>query len=279
MRTYPAPVIAVIAVIAAFAVVTSAPTTATHAGPNIIRVNAAVVGGTGDGSSWANAAPDLGFVMFNHTEPAEFWVAAGTYDPFTNSLGPSARRAAFRIRAGQAVYGGFAGTEDQRDERNPLFHAVTLTGERGPAVGVADNYNNVVRFVTTGTEKGVLDGVTVTRGFDDFATPSAGGIVIEGGTVTTRNVTVRDNYDAHGGGIHVMGGDTTIEFSGIYQNGERGVGSSIYEAGQRGADSLKGATGRDRLSGGPGEGDRRDGGPGTDALLPKPGCETVTGIP
>ena len=44
----------------------------------------------------------------------ELWVKAGTYLPSTSGV----RTASFTMKTGVAIYGGFAGTESARDQRN-----------------------------------------------------------------------------------------------------------------------------------------------------------------
>ena len=101
------------------------------AGPNIVYVDVDAPGEIGTGDSWADAYVSLQFALALEPGPAEFWVAAGTYkaaaffaDPRFGSIG---------IGAGQEVYGGFAGTETARDQRNTSLNPVTLSGEIGTA--------------------------------------------------------------------------------------------------------------------------------------------------
>ena len=93
-------------------------------------------GGTGDGSSWEKALGEKGLLEklatagYGH----EFWIAAGTYRPYiapepsdSTTRGddqPDPREHAFVLNRGVALYGGFAGTETSRSQRdwkrNPL---------------------------------------------------------------------------------------------------------------------------------------------------------------
>ena len=59
----------------------------------------------------------------------------------------------------------------------------------------------------------------------------------------------------------------------------RGGGGNDTLFGKGGADTLRGELGRDRLSGGAGKPDVCDGGPSTDSLLAKHGCESVVWVP
>ena len=56
----------------------------------------------------------------------ELWVAAGTYKPTSITTD---RAATFQLVDGVAVYGGFAGTETTRDQRNPATNLTILSGD------------------------------------------------------------------------------------------------------------------------------------------------------
>ncbi|HEX8331272.1 MAG TPA: hypothetical protein VF622_01550, partial [Segetibacter sp.] len=70
--------------------------------------------GTKDGTSWANAYGETEFRpnLANAASGTEFWVATGTYKPGTT------RTASFFIPGNVSVYGGFAGGEMARNDRN-----------------------------------------------------------------------------------------------------------------------------------------------------------------
>ncbi len=75
------------------------------------------------GASWSDSLDEGGFrSALGGAQPGtEFWVARGRYRPVT-SLGtvPAvARSASFALKTGVALYGGFAGTETSRDQRDP----------------------------------------------------------------------------------------------------------------------------------------------------------------
>ena len=80
-------------------------------------VNAAANPG-GDGSSWATAFNSLQSALTNsHLLPcgAEIWVAGGQYAPSFNA---DLQRVGFRLPPGAGIYGGFSGTETNRNQRN-----------------------------------------------------------------------------------------------------------------------------------------------------------------
>lgn len=119
--------------------------------------------GSGNGSSWGQAA-NLQSAL-NNSACTEVWVKQGTYKP------GSARSDAFRVNPGVKVYGGFAGNEAARSQRNPASRATILSGDIGAPNNNGDNsYHVVVMDGTTGTKidgTTVLDGFTVTQGNAD----------------------------------------------------------------------------------------------------------------
>lgn len=116
----------------------------------------------------------------------ELWVAQGTYRP-TQAPAPqySDRAISFVVRPGVAVYGGFAGTETQRSQRNFPANPTTLSGDIGAAGNPADNSFNVVRMDgTTGagpiTASTVLDGFTIRDGFANSNVNYGAGLYCKG---------------------------------------------------------------------------------------------------
>ncbi len=66
-------------------------------------------GGTGSGSSWANASGD------------QVWVGAGTYKPTTGT-----ERTTPQMKRGVAIYGGFAGSEATLNARPAITFQILL---------------------------------------------------------------------------------------------------------------------------------------------------------
>jgi hypothetical protein len=92
-------------------------------------------GGNGNGSSWANAAPELGYALrWAHQKrndnaiawqanPLQIWVAGGTYKPMFSPADANfgvndGRNNAFLLVKNVKLYGGFAGTETSLSQRN-----------------------------------------------------------------------------------------------------------------------------------------------------------------
>ena len=128
--------------------------------------------GLKNGTDWSNAydnthlqkaineAADLAF--------KEVWVAAGTYksgDLITSY---------FNMRSGVAIYGGFAGNELTRDARNWVSNVTILSGDHGDPMLKTDNSKHVI-YNDSVSSSGILDGFTITAGFNGIGEGGAGG--------------------------------------------------------------------------------------------------------
>jgi|GEM_PF-1493956 len=129
---------------------------------------APLASGSGDCSSWANACT-LQTALSNAVSGNEIWVAAGIHKPTTGSD----REATFQLKEGVAIYGGFAGTETERDQRDYEVNETILSGDLlgndsqliGNKEGAdyperADNVYHVV----TGANGATLDGFRISGG-------------------------------------------------------------------------------------------------------------------
>lgn len=128
----------------------------------IIYVHAGAEGAH-DGSSWANAFTDLQVALAaaaaSTTIPTEVWVAAGRYIP-TQRVDPANQQSVvFAMASFVGLYGGFAGTELDRRQRNPDVNVTILDGNGQAREG---NARPVVsaELISGGT----LDGFTITGG-------------------------------------------------------------------------------------------------------------------
>ena len=90
----------------------------------VIRVNPGALGAN-DGSSWANAYLLLQSALAAASNGDELWVAAGVHTP-----GPvGSRTATFQLKTGVRIYGGFAGSESNRAQRDPSSRETILSGD------------------------------------------------------------------------------------------------------------------------------------------------------
>ena len=178
-----------------------------------------VVSGTGNCQSWANACT-LQNALTTAFSDDEIWVAKGTHKPTTGID----RTATFQLKSGVTVYGGFAGTETARTQRNHRINVTILSGEIGE-VGKYDNSYHVIIGATGAT----LDGFTITGGNANGVSPnnSGGGMGNVSSNPTLTNITFSSNSADNGGGMYNYSSSpmlTNITFS---ENSSK-IGGGIY---------------------------------------------------
>lgn len=97
-----------------------------------IRVDSRQTNQPPDGLTWQTAYASLAGGLALAQPGDELWVAAVTYQPFTTLVPASLEStSSFEIPAGVAVYGGFAGHEQSRTQRDPAIHRTVISGIRG----------------------------------------------------------------------------------------------------------------------------------------------------
>lgn len=220
-------------------------------------------GATGDGSSWDNASGDLQKMIDELAESTpsqtgEVWVAAGTYTPQSQLISGTAYSASFRMRDGISVYGGFAGTESSKLDRDrPKKEGAMPWDFTNQTVLEAAYYNHgdlawtnnkwtltsdsrhVVWFApmsggTAFANVTTLDGVTIQGGYaqggtgqDDFLTDRGAGVYMDGANAYLSNCIVRENYaTGNGGGVYLKNG--RVQTSLIYNNNADADGGAVY---------------------------------------------------
>ncbi len=195
-----------------------------HAG--IIHVDS-TASGSGDGSSWGAAYTDLQVALSVAVSGDEIWVATGVYKPTSGAD----TTATFQLINNVAIYGGFAGSELTRDERDFQLNTTVLSGDidnndnaddDGVVVKAADTTGDNSDHVVTGSNtdvSAILDGFTITAGVTEGV---GGGIVNSGGSPTISNVTFSGNSAGiRGGGMSNFESSPTlsnITFSGNSAN-------------------------------------------------------------
>jgi hypothetical protein len=223
--------------------------------------------GSGDGSSWSNAYPDLQDAIDGKANDGldTIFVKAGTYHPLRTHLGSDAphlfRSRTFTATGVVSVFGGFAGTETSLSERNWTANPTILSGDEGIQGDDTDNVYHVLklelgRFVE-------FDGFYVRHGRasgsgtsqngsgvyvrevdtailrhlvieDNQAQGEGGGIYASPALVpsllTIEQVTVRACSAAHGGGVSINGNNILLSLSRmhVYGNTASGNGGAFY---------------------------------------------------
>jgi predicted outer membrane repeat protein len=158
--------------------------------------------GSNNGTSWNDAYEDLQSALAAASSGDEIWVASGIYKPTTGTD----RTISFALKNGVAIYGGFAGIETLRTERDPAANVATLSGDIGVAANISDNSYHVVTGSNVDSTT-VLDGFTITNGNASdnlsFDLGSGGGMSNQQSSPTLSNLifTLNRTY-FHGGGIY-----------------------------------------------------------------------------
>ena len=196
--------------------------------------------GTGDCSSWVNACT-LQTALTNAIGGNELWVKAGMHKPTAN---PADREATFRLKEGVAVYGGFAGTENTREQRDSSVNLTVLSGDidnndsQTPVITnlttVTGNTKNSYHVVT-GATAATIDGVTITAGYANGSTGCpgkgcGGGVYNLGSSPTLSNITFSGNQAySYGGGMANNSSSHPILENVAFQNNRANNGGGLYD--------------------------------------------------
>ena len=138
------------------------------------------------GTGWDDAFQSIQKAIASSSDGDEIWMAQGIYDAPVN----------FYISIAKAVgiYGGFSGTETQRDQRDWQNNVTTVEGQ-----GLAIHCFWV-------TADAIIDGLSITGGNADSIQVSGGGIYNSAASCTIANCTIYGNSAfSLGGGIYNNG--------------------------------------------------------------------------
>ena len=141
------------------------------------------------GACWDHAKATVQGAINAAAEGDEIWVAAGTYAEHV------ANRVVSEVPVNVALYGGFAGTETARAQRDVVAHRTILDGTN----------SGIVVSITGGAGPATrLDGFDVVRGYATGTTSYGGGIYILGSAPVIANNRIMSNLaDGAGGGMLV----------------------------------------------------------------------------
>lgn len=173
----------------------------------IVRVNPS--GDDTDGYTWAHAKQTVaGGLALASAQGGEVWVAAGTYNE--------------RVSVGRYVYlyGGFAGTESQRSERNWEQNVTVLDGGGGGSVVTAQSI--------TGYRNCCVDGFTIRNGTGTLFSSGlfGGGIYVRSACPSIAHNVITGNTADWGGGIGLVAGCVYISDNTIVDN-DAGYGGGL----------------------------------------------------
>ena len=181
--------------------------------------------GTGQAcDSWENAC-ELQTALALAKAGNEIWVKTGIYKPSPDTSSPTA---IFRLKNEVAIYGGFAGTEITRDQRDWETNITVLSGDLGgddqtDLNGVVTNTANIVGensyHVVLGSKvdnTAILDGFVITAGYASQTPPNihgfGGGMLMQDGSPTLNNLVFSGNT-AGKGAAYYGGGAMYISFA------------------------------------------------------------------
>ncbi|WP_372808858.1 sulfatase-like hydrolase/transferase [Pontiella sp.] len=185
----------------------------------VVYVDADNTAGPWDGASWtsAYATVQAGIDAASSAGGGAVWVAEGIYLPTTDSD----RTASFTMAGNVDLYGGFAGTETDRAQRDPSLYASVLSGDIGVSGVDADNSYHVV----IGASDAVLDGFTIRDGQADGARQNqhGGGLYcVDEVSPTVVGCTFADNQAGEGAGVYAYNASSSdfseCEFTGNTAN-------------------------------------------------------------
>ena len=185
--------------------------------------------GTMDGTSWANATPNLdqAIALAYGLGVRYVWVAAGTY------TGDTTQESAFHAKTGVNVYGGFAGNEPPSYDLGQRDLAANVTVLDGQNLQRVVEHHNTSLDVTT-----IWDGFTVTRGLAPNTNANGAGLFLQRGFVLsncilTGNGAGNDNVTVNGAAVYVTNATASypavIRNCDIHGNGNAwSYGSAVY---------------------------------------------------
>lgn len=202
---------------------------------SILYVNMGASAG-GDGHTWSASLIRLQDALAIAQAGDEVWVAQGVYHPGA----PGDTAASFVVPPGVSVYGGFAGHETLRSQRNWTQNRTELSGDLADDdtfgnpwyVNWATNTPNSLHVLQTTGGTVVLDGLTLSHG---NAIQTSGGAVQATSTqleLHNCRITRNAGYQGVGAGVQIQDGSLTMTGCDVLENFGRFVsGTGVHVSG------------------------------------------------
>ncbi|MHC4335632.1 MAG: LamG-like jellyroll fold domain-containing protein, partial [Planctomycetota bacterium] len=157
---------------------------------------------------WVITYLDLQDAIDDAGESDEVWVRSGRYTPTR----PANRAATFTLKSNVYIYGGFAGDETDRSQRDWISNPTVLSGDlAADDVGDFDDPSRDENsyHVVIGDDDVLLDGFIVEAGYANGPYATGGGMCNVMCSPTVTNCTFRNNYaEGDGGAMLNFGGNT-----------------------------------------------------------------------
>lgn len=160
--------------------------------------------GTGDGTTWGNAA-SLAGALSNAQAGDEIWCQQGTYRP--DGLG---RYSNFHIPANVSVYGRFYGNETALINRKAQYETVISGDRRTDDIANFGNREDNCYHVVTGDFNSVIDGFKIKGGYAEDSGSDGLGAGIYNSAMTVLNCFFEDNY-AQNKGAGIWSGASSMK--------------------------------------------------------------------
>ena len=163
---------------------------------------------SGNGTTWPEAFLTIQEAVNAAGEGDEIWLKKGTY-----SLS-----AQINIDKAAAIYGGFAGSETQRDQRDVATNVTSIDGQGS------------VYHCFYITADATIDGLTITGGNANGVSPdhTGGGIYIYQSFPRITNCIISENTAEYGGGVYNLYSSPTITGCTFTKNSTIKSGGGIY---------------------------------------------------
>jgi len=177
-----------------------------------------------DGSEWTLALGTVqgglelarSLIVHATCPSVDIWVAAGTYTPSVLTEPGDAQSATFQLSPNVGLYGGFAGTEAARSQRDFAVNVSVLSGEIGNPTDPGDNAYHVV----TGSTGATLDGFTIEAGTANGSSPNntGAGMFNDAASPVVENCIFRGNSAGGGGAMYNHASSPLVNNCGFFDN-------------------------------------------------------------